>query len=192
MNCCSVCAKGRSTSRSRPPWPSEKFFQPGNLIALRELSLRRTASRVDEQMRAYMESQAIAGPWPAAERLLVCVSGSPFSEKLIRTTRRLADELKAPWFTVYIETPGSGKHPQENRERVWRDLRLAESLGAQVATMTATSVAEALIDYAVQHNVTKIVVGKPAKPRWREFLRPPTGRPDHPPERGNRRLCGQH
>lgn len=152
---------------------AEKFFRPGNLIALRELSLRRAAVRVDGEMRAYMEARAIPGPWPAAERLLVSISGSPFSERLIRTTRRLADELKAPWFTVYVETPGDGRHEQENRKRVWKDLRLAESLGAQVATVTATSVAEAVIDYARRHNVTRIVVGKPAKPRWREFLHLP-------------------
>ncbi|MBT1076681.1 sensor histidine kinase [Geobacter grbiciae] len=152
---------------------TEKFFRPGNLIALRELSLRRAASRVDEEMRAYMESRAIPGPWPAAERLLVSVSGSPYSERLIRTTRRLADELKAPWFTVYVETPGGGRQEQENRKRVWKDLRLAESLGAHVATLTATSVADAIIDYARSHNVTQIVVGKPAKPRWRELLRLP-------------------
>ncbi|HEY5975731.1 MAG TPA: DUF4118 domain-containing protein, partial [Geobacteraceae bacterium] len=151
----------------------EKFFRPGNLMALRELSLRRTAARVDDQMRAYMETQSIAGPWPTAERLMVCVSGSPYSEKLIRATYRLADELKAPWFTVYIETPGGGRHRQENRARVWQELRLAESLGAQVATVTATSVATAIIDYATRHNVTRIVVGKPTKPRWREFLHPP-------------------
>jgi two-component system sensor histidine kinase KdpD len=151
----------------------KKFFKPGNLIALRELSLRRAASRVDDQMRAYMETQSIAGPWPAGERLLVCVSGSPFSERLIRTTRRLADELKAPWHTVYIETPGGGGRLAENREHIWRYLRLAESMGAQVATVTATSVARSLIDYAVKCNITKIVVGKPSRPRWREFLRQP-------------------
>jgi two-component system sensor histidine kinase KdpD len=155
-------------------WAVEKFFRPGNLIALRELSLRRTAARVDEEMRAYMETRAIPGPWPASERLMVCVSGSPFGERLIRITRRLADEMKAPWFTVYVETPGSSRHVQENRERVWKDLRLAESLGAQVATLTATSVVNAVIDYAVKHNITRIVVGKPTKPRWRELLRPPT------------------
>jgi len=151
----------------------EQFFKPGNLMALRELSLRRVAARVDDQMRAYMESRSIEGPWPVAERLLVCISGSPYSEQLIRTTRRLADEMKAAWHTVYIETPGVSKHARENRERVWRDLRLAESLGAQVATLTSTSVAEALIGYAVKNNVTKIVVGKPTKPRWREFLSTP-------------------
>jgi two-component system sensor histidine kinase KdpD len=150
-----------------------KFFQPGNLIALRELSLRRTASRVDGQMRAYMEAKSITGPWPAGERLLVCVSGGPSSEKLIRTTRRLADELNSSWLTVYIETTGSAGHIQENRERIWKDLRLAESLGSQVASITATSVSQAIIEYAVRHNVTKIVVGKPTRPRWRDFLRQP-------------------
>ncbi len=154
-------------------WATEKFFRPGNLIALRELSLRRAAARVDDEMRAYMETRAIPGPWPAAERLLVCVSGSPFSERLVRITRHLADEMNATWHTVYIETPGGSRHLQENRQRVWKDLRLAETLGAQVATVSATSVAEATIHYAVRHNITKIVVGKPTKPRWREFLIPP-------------------
>jgi len=154
-------------------WAAQKFFRPGNLIALRELSLRRTAAWVDDEMRTYMETRAIPGPWPVTERLLVCASGSPFSEKLIRTTRRLADELKAQWVTVYIETPSLARQQQENRERVWHDLRLAESLGAEVATITATSVAEAVIEYAVRHNVTRIVVGKPAKSRWIEILRPP-------------------
>ncbi len=154
-------------------WAMQKFFRPGNLIALRELALRRAAARVDEEMRIYMETRAIPGPWPVTERLLVCASGSPFSEKLIRTTRRLADELKAQWYTVYIETPSLARQQQENRERVWRDLRLAESLGAEVVTITASSVAEAIIDYAVRHNVTRIVVGKPAKSRWRELFRPP-------------------
>ena len=151
----------------------EKFFRPGNLMALRELSLRRTAARVDDQMRAYMETQSIAGPWPTAERLLVCVSGSPYSEKLIRATYRLAEELKAQWSTVYIETPGSGRHVRENRERIWRDLRLAEGLGAQVATVTAINVTDAVVEYAARHNITKIVMGKPNKPRWREILNPP-------------------
>ncbi len=151
----------------------EKFFRPGNLMALRELSLRRTAARVDDQMRAYMERQSIAGPWPTTERLLVCVSGSPYSEQLIRATRRLAEELKAPWHTVYIETPGSDRHTRENRERVWQDLRFAESLGAQVATLTATSVPDAVVEYAARHNVTRIVVGKPSRSRWQELLHPP-------------------
>ncbi|MFA7346396.1 MAG: sensor histidine kinase KdpD [Desulfurivibrionaceae bacterium] len=151
----------------------EKFFQPGNLIALRELSLRRAASRVDDQMRSYMETRAIPGPRSVAERLLVCISGSPFGEKLMRTTRRLADEMKAPWHAVYIETPDTGRFSRENRKQIWRDLRLAESMGATVASVTAATVAEAVAEYAGRHNITKIVVGKPTRPRWRELLRPP-------------------
>jgi two-component system, OmpR family, sensor histidine kinase KdpD len=83
-----------------------KFFRPGNLTALREMALRRAADRVDEQMRNYMQTHAIAGPWPAGERLLVCVSPSPLSERLVRTTRRLARRLDAEWIAAYVETPG--------------------------------------------------------------------------------------
>ncbi len=151
----------------------KRFFKPGNLTALREISMRRAADRVDEQMRAYMQTLSIPGPWPAAERVLVCVSGSPFSDRLIRAGRRLADRLKAEWFTLYIEGPGSDKLSRENRERVWRDLRLAEALGAKTATVTATSVADAVIDYARRNNVTKIIVGRPIRARWRELLRGP-------------------
>ncbi|NTV50134.1 MAG: sensor histidine kinase KdpD [Geobacteraceae bacterium] len=151
----------------------EKFFRPGNLMALRELSLRRTASRVDDQMRAYMETQSIAGPWPTAERLLVCISGSPSSEKLIRSTCRLAEELKAEWFTLHIETPEGGKHARENRERIWHNLRLAEGLGAQVASITATDITDAVLEYTARHNITKIVMGKPSRSRWREILQQP-------------------
>ena len=162
----------------------EKFFKPGNLMALRELSLRRTAARVDDQMRAYMETQAIAGPWAAAERLMVCVSGSPYSEKLIRATRRLADELKATWFTVYIETPerraacqrkpGTGSGATCGWPKAWEP---------RWPSLTATSVPDAIIDYAARHNVTKIVVGKPTRPRWRELLQRPDRGPGHPPQR---------
>lgn len=151
----------------------EKFFRPGNLMALRELSLRRTAARVDDQMRAYMETRSIAGPWPTAERLLVCVSGSPYSEKLIRATCRLAEELKAQWFTVYIETPTDSRHVRENRLHIWRDLRLAESLGGQVASVTATDITDAVMEYATRHNITKIVMGKPTRRRWRKILKTP-------------------
>ena len=143
----------------------QRFFRSGNLIALREIALRRAARRVDAEMRAYMESQAISGPWPAAERLLVCVSGSPFSERLIRAASRLAAELRAEWSAIYVDTPGSDRLVQENREYVWRDLRLAESLGAAVTTLTAHSATEAILDFARQHNVTKIVVGKPLRPK---------------------------
>ena len=83
----------------------EKFFRKGNLTALRELTMRRAAERVDDQMRAYMQTRAIPGPWPVSEHLLVCISPGALGERLIRTGRRLADELKAEWIALYVETP---------------------------------------------------------------------------------------
>ena len=119
----------------------------GNLTALRELALRRTAERVDEQMRAYMETRAIPGPWPAGERLLVCISSSPLSERLVRTARRLADELKAEWFAVYVETPGDARPVARQRAtRSPASSSLAEELGAKTVTMPGQNVADAILD----------------------------------------------
>jgi two-component system sensor histidine kinase KdpD len=148
-----------------------KFFRPGNLSALRELSLRRAADRVDEQMRTYMQTHAIAGPWPAGERLLVCVSPSPLSERLVRAARRLAVRLNAEWFAVYVETPDQARLSAAGRDRVAHNLHLAESLGAKTFTLTGNSLAEAIVTFAHTHNVTKIVAGKPLRPRWVELLR---------------------
>lgn len=149
----------------------QRFFQEGNLMALRELALRSAANRVDGEMRAWMESRSIEGPWATTERLLVCVSGSPYSERLIRAARRLAGEMRAEWHAVYVETEESGPLARENREHVWRDLRLAESLGARVTTLTAPDATEAILAYSRKRNVTKIVVGKPARSRWTDRVR---------------------
>jgi two-component system, OmpR family, sensor histidine kinase KdpD len=149
----------------------EKFFRPGNLTALREMALRCTAERVDEQMRAYMQMRAISGPWPAADRLLVCVSPSPLSERLVRTTRRLAEPLNADWFAVYVELPGHARLSEAERDRVARTLRLAEELGGKSVVLPGRSVPETLLGYAHQYNITKIIAGKPLRPRWQELIR---------------------
>ena len=150
----------------------EHFFEAGNLIALREITLRRAANRVDEQMRQYLDTYSMPELWPVTERLLVCISGGPSSEKLIRTARRLAEELKTEWYALYVETAGTDRMTQENRERIWRELRLAESLGAkEVATLTVDSAPQAVLDYARKHKITRVIVGRPTKPRWREWLR---------------------
>jgi two-component system sensor histidine kinase KdpD len=148
-----------------------KFFRHGNLTALRELTMRRAAERVDDQMLAYMQTRAIPGPWPAHERLLVCTSSHPMAERLVRTTRRLADELNAGWTAVYVETPGHAMLSEADRERVARTLHLAEELGGQSVVLPGSSLAEAVLAYARRHNVTKIIVGKPLRPRWYELLR---------------------
>jgi two-component system sensor histidine kinase KdpD len=133
--------------------------------------MRRAAERVDDQMRAYMETRAIPGPWPAKERLLVCVSASPLAERLVRAARRLADELAAEWSAVYVETHEHVRLPGADKERISRTLHLVEELGGQAITLPGHSVAEAVLGYAHQHNVTKIIAGKPIRPRWYELLR---------------------
>lgn len=138
----------------------EKFFRKGNLTALRELAMRRAAERVDHQMQAYMQTRSIPGPWPAAERLLVCIGTSPLSERLIRSARRLSDELNAEWLTIYVATPDSVRLSQEKRDLVARALQQAEQLGAKTVTLTGQSVAKTITAYAQQHNITRILVGK--------------------------------
>lgn len=147
------------------------FFTKGNLIALRELSLRRTAERVGEQMDVYRKEQAIRGTWPARERLLVCVGPSPFATRLVRAARRMAASLKAPWVAVHVETPQSANQSDADREQLLQTLRLVEQLGGETATLSGHSVADEVLTYARSRNVTRIVVGKPKEPRWRELLR---------------------
>lgn len=148
-----------------------KFFRTGNLTALRELSMRRAAERVDHQMLAYMQTRAIPGPWPAGERLLVAVSPSTLGERLVRTARRLADELHATWFVVSVQTPDDSALSPERQERLARILHLAEELGATALSLSGASVAAALTEFARAHNVTKIIVGKPLRARWLDVVR---------------------
>lgn len=151
---------------------ARNFFRPGNLIALREMALRRTAEQVDAQMRAYRQTHAIANTWPVAERLLVCVGPSPFSAQLVRATARLAGRLGAEWTAAFVETPEYGAMPEEVRARVAGALRLAEQLGGHTITLTAAGVSEAVLHYARSSNVTTIVTGKPAGALWRRLLFP--------------------
>ena len=148
----------------------EKFFRKGNLTALRELTLRRAAERVDDQMLVYMKTKAIPGPWPAAERLLVGISAHPLAERLVRSTRRLAGELNAVWSAVYVETTNQSRLSSSARDRIARTLHLAEELGGRSTTLPGNSVSDTLLRYAREHNVTKIIVGKPLRPRWKEIL----------------------
>ncbi len=149
----------------------EEFFRKGNLTALRELTMRRAAERVDTQMRSYMRTRSIPGPWAAGERLLVCVTPHPLSERLVRTTRRLADELNAQWSVLHVETADFARRPAAHRDRLASTLRLAEELGAKTISLPGNSVAETVLNYARQHNFTKIIVGKPLRSRLSELLR---------------------
>jgi two-component system sensor histidine kinase KdpD len=143
----------------------EHYFSPGNLTALRELALRRTAERVDEQLLTHMQANAIAGPWAAGERILVCINDDPRSAGLVRTTKRLADRLHAPWTAVSIETRRSLQLSEEQRDRLADTLRLAEALGGEALTLPGAGrrIADDLLGYARANNVTQIVVGKASR-----------------------------
>lgn len=149
----------------------ENFFQTGNLIALRELALRRTAERVGSQMEDYRQLQASTKTWPAADRLMVCVGPSPHAQKLVRAARRMAASLHAPWLAVHIEVATPRRLSNEDRDRLAQTLHLAEQLGGEAVTLSAASFADDVLHYARSRNVTKILIGKPQQPRWREWLR---------------------
>src|SRR5476649_2392397 len=124
------------------------YFQPGNLTALRELALRRTAQRVDEQMVDYMRAHAIQGPWATAERILVGVNDDPSCAAVVRSTRRLADRLRAPWTAIHIETSRSLRLGDDRRDRIAECLRLADRLGAEALTVPGQDVVEGMLSYA--------------------------------------------
>ena len=150
----------------------EHYFSPGNLTALRELALRRTADRVDEQLLTHMQANAIAGPWAAGERVLVCVSEDPRAAGLVRYAKRVADRVHAPWTAISIETQRSLQLSDEERDRLADTLRLAESLGAEALTIPGVGrrIAEDIISFAHANNVTQIIIGKSTRSRWFEIV----------------------
>jgi two-component system, OmpR family, sensor histidine kinase KdpD len=149
----------------------QRFFRLGNLTALRQLALRRTAERVDEQMQTYMQAHAIPGPWPAGDRILVCISSSPYSSSLVRAARRMADRRHAEWLALYVETPHHHRLSDADRDRVAQTLRLAEQLGGEAVTIPGHTVAEDVIRYARSRNVTEVIIGKSRRSGWSKLWR---------------------
>ncbi|MGB8628362.1 MAG: universal stress protein, partial [Xanthobacteraceae bacterium] len=150
----------------------EHFFSPANLTALRELALRRTAERVDEQLLSEMQARAIQGPWAAGERIVVCVSDDPRSAGLVRYGKRLADRLHGPWAALYVEGRRNLQLTEVERDRIADTLRLAEALGGEAVTIPAVdrSIADDVIGYAHANNVTQIIIGKSVRSRWFEMI----------------------
>jgi two-component system sensor histidine kinase KdpD len=146
------------------------FFRKGNLIALRELALRRTADRVDAQMREYRADQSIERIWQARERIIACVGAGSESSTLVRAAARLASNLKADWLAVYVETPKLQRLPDTIRGRTLDALKLAADLGAETVTLQGEHVAQTLIAYARMRNVSKLVVGTVELRGWRGWL----------------------
>ncbi len=148
----------------------QSFFRPGNLSALRELALRRTAESVDVQMLAYRKGHSIDNTWPVSERILVAVGPSPNSANLVRSASRSAQRLNAQWIAAFVETPGYARYPEQTRQRILSTIQLAEELGAQTVTLTANNAGQALIEYARARNVTRIIAGKSIQPSWKRFF----------------------
>jgi two-component system, OmpR family, sensor histidine kinase KdpD len=164
-------AEGKVYLGERARWAAENFFRESNLTALREMALRVVAEHVDRSLRDIMSEEKIAGPWKSGDRLLVAVSASPYSERLIRYTRRLASSMEASWIVANIERPQPLS--QQEQARLTRYLALARQLGAEVISTPGADVGEALLRIAHQHNVTQIVIGKPLGTSWAFWKRGP-------------------
>ena len=144
---------------------AKNFFRKGNLLALRELALRRTANRVDGEMQAYRNRNSMLPVWPNRESLLACVGPGEAGEKIVRACARLAARLDAPWHAVHVDAAGTASN-ERARQDMLRVLKLAQELGAATATLSAPGIATALIHYAREHNLSRLVMGRPGR-RWR-------------------------
>lgn len=150
---------------------TEGFFRKPNLLALRELALRRTADRVDAAALEFASQAPSSRPWLARDRFLIAVTPDGQAEQLVRIGKRFADALDAEWLVVSVETPQLLKLSEAERNRRIEVLRLAESLGAETVTIDGASAAEALLEYARLRNVTRIVIGEAKRTGIKAWLR---------------------
>lgn len=146
------------------------YFSPGNLTALRELALRRTAQRVDAQMVDYMRAHRIEGSWPASERVLVLVDPAPGANAVVRHAKRMADRLRAQWTAIYVETPAGARASEAERDKIAQSLRLAQRLGAAAISIPGEDVASTVGEYATANHFAHIIAGKSERPRWRHIF----------------------
>ncbi|MBC8050761.1 MAG: sensor histidine kinase KdpD, partial [Chitinophagales bacterium] len=148
------------------------FFSKGNLTALRELAMRVAAERVDAQMVNYMRAHAIPGPWPAQDRLLVCINESPVSKRLVRTARRMAERSRIPWICVHVRTPTYDTLSEAAKSRIAEAMRLAESLEGEVVVLHAESrIVEELLAFSLKRNVTRMLIGRERRRNWTAWFR---------------------
>ncbi|MBC8951923.1 two-component system sensor histidine kinase KdpD [Xenorhabdus sp. PB62.4] len=138
----------------------EHFFRKENLIALRELALRRTADRVDDQMRAIRDTRGKEPVWHTRDNLLLCIGYNAGNEKLVRKAARLAAKLDCVWHAVYVETPRLHRLPESKRRTILKALKLAQDLGAETATLSDSHEEKAILRYAREHNLGKILIGR--------------------------------
>ena len=148
-----------------------RFFREGNLLGLRELALRYAAHKVDEDLRSYMDEHGILGPWPAGSRILVSISTSPLSERLVRIGQRMAADLDAEWFAVHVESSQEPPPTEAAKDQLERTMKLAEELGAKVQVLNGYKISEEMYSFAVANNITLIIVGLPRRSLWNRLFR---------------------
>ncbi len=139
----------------------QNFFQRGNLVALRELTLTHAARKMDAELLNYMRAKAISGPWPAGERVMVCIAPSPYAKQLLRKGYQIAKEAHAEWYAVYVSTPALKEMSDRDKAYIAEALNLAGELGAKTATLSGTDVATEILRFARENNINHIVIGKP-------------------------------
>lgn len=149
----------------------KRFFREGNLMGLRELALRYAAKKVDEDLRSYMDEHGILGPWPAGSRILVSISDSPLSERLVRIGQRMATDLDAEWFAVHVESPQEAPPTEAAKDQLERTMKLAEELGAKVQVLNGYKISEEIYSFAGANNITLIIVGLPRRSLWNRLFR---------------------
>ncbi|CAK0763517.1 sensor histidine kinase KdpD [Gammaproteobacteria bacterium] len=149
----------------------QNFFRKGNLIALRELALRRTADRVDNQMLKYRHDQSVSSVWQTRESLLACIGPGEGNDRIIRSTARIATRLDVPWHALYVETPELQRLSEQQRQRILKSLKLAQEIGAETVTLSGRNVAEVVINYARDHNLSKVIVGRDQTRSWWPWYR---------------------
>ena len=149
----------------------QNFFRKGNLIALRELALRRTADRVDSEMVRYRRDSAVSTVWATQESLLACVGPGEGGDRVVRACARLAGRLEVPWHAIYVETPDLRHLSERNRQRILKNLHLAQESGAETASLAGADAAERIAAYARDHNLARIVVGRDHPRGWRPWHR---------------------
>lgn len=148
-----------------------EFFKRSNLMGLRELSLRYTARQVGEEILSYMRDNAIHNPIPVGSRIMIGISASPLSQKLIRIAHRMASDLDAEWFGVTVDSPQFGMLTSAGRQQLAMNMNLAENLGGKVVRLVGNRVADEMAKFARSNNMTLVLLGFPSRSAWDEFIR---------------------
>ena len=151
----------------------QKFFRPGNINALREISLRYTADNVDVHLQDYMKSRGISGPWRTGEKVMVCISKNSQAANLIRIGKRMSASLNAELIVANVSTPWEPELSSQTQNNFLNNLKLAESLGAEIISLTGVTIADEIINLAKKRNITQLIIGKPLRPRPIEWFQEP-------------------